>query len=113
MWGIIGGLIPGLGQVLEILTSAKWFWKVLNNWGTIRKVLGDVESVVVSMLERKKPTPDCNDTKKLVDALQILFDSGLIDLPGVDEHNVARILMNIENNLNCSLPQGQGVQNAK
>lgn len=95
--------IPGLGQIILFLTGAKWFWKILNNWGSISKIIKSVETVAVAMISRRDPTPTCDETKVLLDALRILFERELIDLPGVNEAEIGRVLANIENNLVCEV----------
>lgn len=99
------GFIPGIGQILVFLSGAKWFWKILNNWGTIKKIVLDVESVAGGMISRRDPTPSCEETKKLLDAMRILFENELIDIPGVNEADVGRVFANLENNLVCEVKQ--------
>lgn len=90
-------------QFFALLSGAKWFWAILNNWGAIRKILSDVESVGKGMLSRHSTLPSCDETKLLLDAVKILFERGLIDLPGVDESNIAKVLGNVEANLVCEI----------
>lgn len=100
--------IPGIGQILVFLSGAKWFYAILRNWGVIKKSLVDVEGVIKNMLEKKDTLPSCDDTKKLLDVARVLFESGLIDFPGVEEKDVARVLQNIENNLICEIEKVGG-----
>lgn len=103
MWAFLGSLTPGLGQVLIAISGAKWFYSIIRNWGAIRQVVQSMESVAQGMLSRESPVPTCDETKKLLDCARILFDRELIDLPGIEEKDVARILGNIENNLICEI----------
>lgn len=93
----------GIMQVITFLSGAKWFWKILNNWGAIRKIISNVEIVVKAMLSRSDTTPTCDEVKLLLDSAKVLFERELIDLPMVDEKEVARIFGNMENNLVCEI----------
>lgn len=95
--------LPGISQLLVMISGAKWFWSILNNWGTIRIILKNSETVVQGMLARRGTLPTCEETKLLLDSARLLFEKGLIDLPMVDEQNLARVLGNIENNLVCEI----------
>lgn len=95
--------MPAIGAIIAFLTGAKWFWSILRNWGAIKQIIVNVEQVSQGMLSRKTGLPNCEETKILLDSLKLLFERELIDLPGVNEVEIGRILGNIEANLNCSI----------
>ena len=95
--------MPAIGAIFAFISGAKWFWTIIRNWGAIKQIIVNVEQVAQGMLSRKTGLPSCEETKILLDSLKLLFERELIDLPGVNEVEIGRILGNIEANLNCSI----------
>lgn len=84
------------------------FWKVLRNFGVVKEILIEAKDVVESSLE--KGHPSCEDTKKLFGVLRKALDTGLVDLPDYDEHELSSMLYDLESNLVCSVQKvGRGV----
>lgn len=93
----------GLMPIISFLSTSKLFFKIIGNWGLMKKILSDTQTILTAMVNRKDPLPDCNETKILMDNVKRLLEAGFIDLPMVDENEIARVLGNIENNIVCSL----------
>lgn len=98
--------LPGIGQVLVFLSGTKWIYKLLRNFGVLKKVFLNVETVAKAMISRHDPTPNCQEVKLLLEALELVFRNELIDIPGVDEVEISRVLANVEANLICEVNQG-------
>lgn len=74
------------------------FWKIFANLGTIISSLKAVESVVAGCIRDKRP-PSSADGKVLIDSVEKLINTGLIDIPGVDEKTIVDGLESIKNQL--------------
>ena len=86
-----------------MVTGFKFFWKALNNFGLIKEIY----SVLVPLISTaiKEGHLHCDQVKVLLDSLRKILESGLVDLPGVDEQAIASGIAKIEENLVCSIVQ--------
>lgn len=77
-------------------------WKVITNLKTIIAFFNVLKSLILKVAEGKR-LPDCRETHELLAAIRNLLDSGVIDLPGVDEKQVSQGLLEIESQWTCKL----------
>jgi hypothetical protein len=73
-------------------------WKLFINAGTVIGVFRTIVSEVQSWIKEKRP-PSKADLKILIDAVEKLFDSGVIDFPDLDEKEIVQGLESIKNQL--------------
>lgn len=78
-------------------------WLVLRNIGAIISFLKTF-SGLVEVVAKEKAAPPKDQIKKFLDAAEDLLDSGVIDIPGVDESSISEALKQIEEQLCQSKP---------
>ena len=90
--------------MISILTG---IWPIIKNIGLVIDFFKVVKSVFQSVASRDVKIPNCDETKLLIDQLRKLLDSGVIDVPGVDEKEIAGVLGQIEERLVCVVDKAQ------
>lgn len=76
------------------------FWIVLKNIGIIVDFF-KLATVVGKKAIVEKKIPDCVESVQLIESVRKLLDSGVIDVPGVDEKAISDSLKQIEDRLTC------------
>lgn len=79
------------------------FLLVLKNLGTIVDFFKLASSVLPKAVRERK-IPDCVESVKLIEILRKLLDSGVIDVPGVDEKAISESLKQILDRMVCKAP---------
>ena len=79
------------------------FFTILRNIGTIIDFFKIASRVAGEAIKQKK-FPDCTDSVLLLQQTRKLLDSGVIDVPGVDEKQVSESIAQIEARLTCKVP---------
>lgn len=77
-------------------------WKVISNLKTIISFFNVLKNLIVKVSEGKR-LPDCQETHELLGAVENLLDSGVIDIPGVDEQKISSALKEIESQWTCKI----------
>lgn len=74
------------------------FWVILRNIGTIIQFFKAFEAIISGVIESKS-VPPADQVKALLDKAEDLLDSGVIDIPNVDEKAICEALKQIEQQL--------------
>jgi hypothetical protein len=79
------------------------FWGVLKNIGTIMDTFKVISGIIRAIAGRDVKMPSCEEAKMLIKQLRKLLDSGVIDVPGIEEKDVSQVLGQIEERLVCTI----------
>jgi len=90
-------------KIWALLNGSAFFWKALRNYGKIKNLFEVVSQVLNDMHARGDSLPDCNETSKLASVFSEAFKADIIDLPYLDEYQLALVLDKINANLVCSI----------
>lgn len=82
-------------------------WKIVVNAGLIYRFISFVSSTIGAVMTRPSKLPTCEETKICLDYIEKMLNVGLIDLPGVDESQVAAKIGMMRNNITCSVAASQ------
>ncbi len=77
-------------------------WTVIKNLRTIISFFGVLKELIIKVAQGKR-LPDCQETHELLQAVENLLDSGVIDIPGVDEKQISAALKEIESQWTCKI----------
>lgn len=83
------------------------FWGVLKNIGTIMDTFKVISGIIRAIAGRDVKMPNCDEAKMLIKQLRKLLDSGVIDVPGIEEKEVSAVLGQIEDRLVCTIDNAQ------
>ncbi len=73
-------------------------WAILRNLGLVISFFKSFQGLVSEMVKTKAP-PGIEAVKEFLDKAEALLNSGAIDIPGVDEKQIADALQQIEEQL--------------
>ena len=89
--------------MIGVLSALPKLWPIIKNIGlvldffqVVKKIFGDVSARPTKMI-------NCEEGKLLIEQTRKLLDSGIIDVPGVDEKEIAGVLLQIEERLVCTI----------
>ncbi len=71
---------------------------IIGHLGVIMDAVKSVEKLVEEVVTTKAP-PSSQSIKLVLSSVANLFDSGVIDIPGVEEHDIAAALKTIESHI--------------
>ena len=73
------------------------YMKLVFNLGKITTFFTLVSSMVTTMIKQKTCLPYKQDARRALDALRDLIDAGIVDIDGVDEHQISAAIEAFEN----------------
>ena len=94
--------VLALMKIWTFLRSFPFVWKIIRNYSDIKQILSDMVLIFESA-RNNGGLPTCNDTVKLLDCVEKIFEKELIDIPDVDEVALAEMLREFKENLNCAV----------
>lgn len=96
--------------VYKFFAAMPMFWKVLRNFGELKKLTQEIAVVIEE--SAKKGHPSCEDTQKIFQIARRALETGIIDIPNFDERQLITALYDLENNLVCTVIRGEKIQSA-
>lgn len=72
-------------------------WMILKNLGTIKALIESIGALIGIISKKEKPNKE--QIRLMLDQVEALLRSGAVDVPNVDENQVADILQTIEDQL--------------
>lgn len=102
-------MLPALGPLLSmimVIRNIPWIWKLIRNWASIKQVV-DNTALIFKSARDNGGLPTCEDSKKILENIEILFKNGLIDLDGLDETQFAEFIRELNGNIVCAIDDGR------
>lgn len=90
----------------KFIASFPYIWKLIRNYDLIKQILSDVYGVIQSA-EKHGGLPTSEETIKILDAAQLIFEKQLIDIPEVDEVVLADMIKELKQNLSASVDEAR------
>lgn len=78
-------------------------WKVILNIGTIIGFIRSFAAVAKDLVKDKR-LPVCGESVQVLSSLKKLIESGVVDIPGVDEKELSLAISNLEAEPQCKQP---------
>lgn len=75
-------------------------WKIILNAGTIIGFIRSFTAIAKDLVKDKR-LPVCGESVLVLQNLKKLIDSGVVDIPGVDEKELSLAISNLEAELQC------------
>lgn len=93
--------------MLGFLGALPKLWPILKNVGLVIDTFKIISSVITGISKRDVKMPNCEEAKILLGQVRKLLDSGVIDVPGIDELEVSAVLGQIETRLVCTIDNAE------
>lgn len=77
-------------------------WKVILNAGAIISFVRSFGAVAKDLVKDRR-LPACGESVLVLKSLKRLIDSGVVDIPGVDEKELSLAISNLEAELECKV----------
>lgn len=89
----------------QILTGSalSFMWKVVRNWGVLSSSLKAISDTLEIMHKDGRNLPNTEETQNLTLALSNIIKTEIIDIPGVDEYELAMGMDHFSNTLMLSI----------
>lgn len=75
-------------------------WKIVTNLPKIISFFNTLKDLIYKIVQGKK-MPECSETMVLLQSVKKLLDSGVIDIPGVDEAELSKAISEMEAQWTC------------
>ncbi len=82
-----------MGAFLGLLPKV---WPLLKNIGLVWDTFKLVQDILVEISKRDPKIPTAKEVSSILGAGRKLLDQGIIDIPGVDEHEISLVIAQIE-----------------
>ena len=73
--------------------------KLLKSMPLIMRVLKDYQMILEALIHSEHKIPSVDQVKIMLDDVRLILDSGLIDIPGIDESELSKAILEIENTI--------------
>lgn len=89
--------------MIGFLKALPSVWPILKNIGLVIDTMRVISGVIKEISKRDVKMPSCDEAKILIGQVRKLLDSGVVDVPGIDEKEVSLVLGQIEDRLVCTI----------
>lgn len=98
----LGTALNGLVKIWSVLKNFKFFMQVLKNWNLIHESQKVLTGIILTLVKEKR-LPHCSETQITLGIFKKLLDADLVDIPGVDENELARMFDEVSSQLICAI----------
>lgn len=102
----IGSALSLVVKGWQAVKAVPWMWNLVVHHKEIRAILEDTVAIFNSA-KSNRGIPTCDDTKKIMGNVALIFEKKLIDLPNLDEAQLAQMIRDIDSNLVCAIKEAQ------
>lgn len=92
-----------LSRVYGLVSGSSIIWKVISNWKILSTSLSSIETVMSNMGAEKRHLPTTEETQILLLACSNILKTKVIDIPGLDEYELAMNLDKASSSLALSI----------
>ena len=93
-----------LKRIWSLIAGSKTLWNFISHYGVITEALKAIEDVLKNIAaDKSRKLPTQEEAIILTKALSNILKSGVIDIPGVDEYEIAMNLDMVASHLSVSI----------
>ena len=93
-----------LSRIWALISGSKFLWDLISNYSVLSENFKAIEKVLEQVMsDSTRRLPDHNESQILLIAVSNILKTGVIDLPGVDEMQIAIGLDHINQNMVISI----------
>lgn len=82
-------MITQIFNVYKWITGLKFIWKVARNWSVLSLSLAKISETLKAMHDDSRSLPNATETSEMLLAISNIIKTEIIDVPGVDEYQIA------------------------
>lgn len=99
----IAYIISLLGSAWSVVKGSRFFWGIIKHYGVLKENLQAIGNVIKAVMESDRKVPSCEEGQILLRAISNILKTQVIDLPGLDEYELAVSIDEITGTLVCQL----------
>lgn len=96
-------MITLLKRIYGLISGSGFLWKLARNYKVLNDACKAIETVLVNVAATDRKLPDMDESQILLSAISNILKTGIIDIPGVDEMQIAIGLDHINKNISLSV----------
>lgn len=96
-------MIPLLSRIWTLISASGFLLKLIRNYSVLSGSFKSIEDVLSFMTSEKRTLPNHIESQILCMAISNILKTGVIDIPGVDEYQIAIGLDQINANMVLSI----------
>lgn len=96
-------MIPLLSRVWTLISGSKFLFLLIRHYSILSSSFKSIEDVLSLMAKDSRSLPNHMETQILCMSISNILKTGVIDLPGVDEYQIAIGLDQINSNMVLSI----------
>ena len=99
----------GVVEAWKFLRSFPFVFRILRNYGELKEIFSVVQKVF-SESRISGGMPTCENTALLLESMERLFKTGIIDIDGVEEYEVSEMFREVRYNLTCAVDKERKIR---
>lgn len=96
-------MIQALKGIWALISGSKLMWNLIRHHVVLTDAFKAIEGVLVQMRQNEISLPNHEQTQILLFAVSNILKTGVIDIPGVDEYEIAIGIDQINSNMMLSI----------
>lgn len=82
-------IFSSLKYLYLFVTGSKYFWRIVRNYAEIKNFCIVISNTITAMHTDKRKSPNMHELSLLLPAISAILRSELIDIPGINEYELA------------------------
>lgn len=96
-------MISLISKIYSLFSGGGFLFKLVRNYSVLSKNCQAIETIINNMIIEDRKLPSQQDSVYLLTAISNILKTGVIDIPGVDEVNLAIGIDSISKNISMSI----------
>lgn len=96
-------IINVLKRLYGLLTGSSFLWKIVRNYAVLAASFKAIEGVIQSVSQSGRSLPNQDESMILLKAISNILKTGVVDIPGVDEYELAMNLDMVNSNMSLGI----------
>lgn len=102
----IGSALSLSVKFWQTVKAIPWMMNLIKNHKEIKQIIEDTVQIFNSA-RSNRGVPTCEDAKKIMSNVSLIFERKLVDLPNLDESQFSQMLKDIDSNIVCAIKEAQ------
>lgn len=96
-------ILQTLKRIYGLITGSSFLWKIVRNYAVLSASFKAIEGVIQAVSASGRSLPNQDESLILVKAFSNILKTGVIDIPGVDEYELAMNLDMVNSNMSLGI----------
>ena len=96
-------ILNTLKRIYSLITGSSFLWKLIRHYAVLSAAFKSIESVLQNISAENRKLPTQEESLILLKAISNILKTGVIDIPGVDEYELAMNLDLVGSNMSIGI----------